>query len=166
MKNKFVMAGLLGLSMVFAACSSGSTDAKPDFTQGEQAAEAFKNAGYEVTELTTEADTCTFKVVSDNGGANVSVSRYSSGQEAEEAFSAGQATLSQSDYYIAGEDNSDDSMLTVFTNSINYNDAALALQRKDSTVIDVREIAQGQIQDILKILGSLGIETAGITLTE
>lgn len=173
MKKTVAMAGLLALSMVFAACSntdSSNTDkdgnaqntSQAGFEQGDKVVAAFENAGYTISDISTESQKCSFKAVSTNGGSNVTVSAYDGDQAAQEAFSSEQATLSQSDYYITAEENTETSWLTTFSNSINYNDAVLALNMGDKTLVDIREINQESLDEILALVQTLGIDTAAI----
>lgn len=165
--SRLWMGGLLGLSLLMTACSSAESSAalQPGFESGKQAAQAFEEAGYTISDVRENADQLSFRAVSKNGGANVTVSREDDATEALQAFENRQAVFSQSDYYIRSQQTTPSGNLSLFCNSVNGVDAALALNKENGTLVSVRELMPGQVDEVVEILNTIGT-AAGQTAFE
>lgn len=152
--NKFtksIAAAAMVLSLTGCAAA-----AQTNSEVSEAAVQEFGAYGYSVEDVTENGNKVSFKAVGEDGGANVSVTRFDDLMSAVEAYDQEKAVMTQSDYYMLAEQENGAGSVAVFNNSINYVNAIVAFDAKNSNMIVVREISQTNMDQVYDYLAKFG----------
>ncbi|WP_294730382.1 hypothetical protein [uncultured Faecalibaculum sp.] len=160
------------LSVTLAACSQpapaadtkdSSTDktvqettpaAKNDAASaGEKLADAFRDKGYQITDIETETDEYSFDAANDLGKLEISVETG----EAQKDYNEATASYTSENFFEENNWSSDDShQMTSYLNTMNTIYNLAAVDTRANVFYEVEDIAEANLDQVVSVMESIG----------